>query len=84
MGWEYHDRHRDRRGRFLRLGTDEQIHIRCTPEDHALIQARAYARRMDITAYIMDLVKHDFSRDYPQAGKVCVHTDETGERRWKS
>ena len=81
MGWEYHDRHRDRKGRFLRLGTEDQIHIRCTPTAHALIQARAYARHMDITGYILDLVKRDFARDYPQTEKECVHTGGTGDSR---
>ncbi len=74
MGWEYHERHRDRLGRFLSLGAEDQIHIRCTPGTHALIQARATARATDITGYILDLVKRDLMKNYPFPGdEKCTH-----------
>lgn len=62
MGWEYHNRHRSSRGRFYPLGKTAQLHIRCSEKQLDTIRGRAYARQMNITEYILDLVQRDLLR----------------------
>lgn len=80
MGWEWHDRARDRRGRFTFTGKRAQLHVRCTEAQLGRIQARATARRMTISAYVLELVQRDMLGElYPETGKNCVPSDETGK-----
>ena len=67
MGWEWHDRERGCAGRFARSCTDAQLHVRCTRIQLQHIRGRAYARRMTISGYILDLVRRDLMRtEYPE------------------
>ena len=52
MGWEWHDRERDRYGRFATRHKREQLHLRLTPEQCALIRNAARAARMEVSAYV--------------------------------
>ena len=80
MGWEWHDRERDRRGRFAMMGKRAQLHVRCTDAQLGRIQARAIARRMTISAYVLELVQRDMLGElYPETGKICVPSEAPGE-----
>lgn len=59
MGWEYHNRQRSSKGRFLPLNKTEQIHIRCSARQRDLIMGRAAARQMNMSEYILDLIQRD-------------------------
>ena len=59
MGWEYHERARDMDGRFMNQGKTARVQFRVTEQQHAAIRARATARSMDVTAYLIDLVQRD-------------------------
>ena len=59
MGWEWHNRDRDSKGRWRRTEKTEQLHIRVNVFQRELIRARANARHMDISEYLMDLVTRD-------------------------
>ena len=63
MGWEYHNRQRDCRGRFKPLHKTDRVQIRCTDRQRAEIQARANARFMTMSEYLLDLVQRDLLRD---------------------
>ena len=63
MGWEYHNRERDERGRFASTGKTVLLRVRCTPSGYEIIRGRAYARHMCISAYILDLVQRDLMRE---------------------
>lgn len=41
MGWEWHDRQRDARGRFVPMGKRRQLHVYCSLEEWAGISAAA-------------------------------------------
>lgn len=59
MGWEYHNRERDQRGRFAETGKVERLMVRVTHHGYDAIRGRAYARHMSISEYILDLVRRD-------------------------
>lgn len=64
MGWEWHNRERNRKGRFY--GGDEKdrrLQIRCTYRQYEQIRGRSYARHMSISEYILDLVQRDMMRE---------------------
>lgn len=52
MAWEWHDRERDRYGRFAARHKRQQLHLRLTPEQIELIRAAARAAAMEISAYV--------------------------------
>ena len=80
MGWEWHDRERDRRGRFAETGKRAQLHVRCTEAQLMRIAARATARRTTISAYVLELVQRDMLGElYPETGKNCVPSEAPGE-----
>lgn len=64
MGWEWHNRERDRCGQFAggREMLNCQVHIRCTKAQRESIRARAFAQQKDITEYLLDLVDRDIHR----------------------
>lgn len=62
-GWEYHDRARDRLGKFENQGKTARINIRLTDQQRAAIQARANACMKDVTRYLLDLVQRDMMRE---------------------
>ncbi len=74
MGWEWHDRARDRRGRFADGGKRAQLHVRCTEAQLVRIAARATARKMTISAYVLELVRRDLlGAYYPETvGELCT------------
>lgn len=59
MGWEFHDRKRDERGRWASTGRTVVIKVRVTPDAHALISGMAYSNGKCISSYIQDLIKRD-------------------------
>ena len=59
MGWEWHNRERDRKGRFTGERRTEQLHIRVSEQELERIRAYANAEQMDISEYILTLVKRD-------------------------
>lgn len=59
MGWEYHNRPRDRKGRFDSEGKVERLMVRVSHKGYESIRGRAYARHMSISEYILDLVRRD-------------------------
>lgn len=63
MGWEYHNRARDARGRWERCDKVERLQIRCTTKQYEQIRGRAYARRQSISEYMLDLVRRDMLRE---------------------
>lgn len=63
MGWEWHNRKRTSHGTWARSDRTERMQLRCTPMERELIRGRAYARKMDMSAYLLDLVKRDALRD---------------------
>ena len=76
MGWEWHNRHRDRQGRFICSGVAAQLHVRCTEEQLARIRARACARQQTVSAYVLSLVRAEMlGAKYPETGKDCVPLD---------
>ena len=72
-GWEYHDRPRDRDGRFVDQYKKTQMNIRLTEQQHAAIRARAKALMMDMTAYLIhlarkDMIQAELSLEVPEGG----------------
>lgn len=59
MGWEYHNRNRDERGRFERTDKADRLQIRCTAQQYEHIRGRAYARQKSISEYVLDLIRVD-------------------------
>ena len=59
MGWEWHNRQRDRRGRFDGLHRSEQLHIRVSELELEQIRAYANSQQQTISEYILDLVQRD-------------------------
>ena len=73
MGWEWHNRHRDRQGRFICSGVAAQLHVRCTEEQLARIRARACARQQTVSGYVLSLVRAEMvAAKYPDTDKDCV------------
>ena len=62
MGWEYHNRQRTEHGTFEHQDKSRALHVRCTPLEYETIRGRAYARKLSISEYIIDLVKRDLLR----------------------
>lgn len=52
MGWEWHDRERDRYGRFAARHRRDQLHLRMEPAKIALIRNAARAASMEVSAYV--------------------------------
>ena len=52
MGWEYHERTRDRFGRFAARAGKEQLHLRLTPHQTEKIRNAARAAQMEISQYV--------------------------------
>ena len=63
MGWEYHNRHRSSKGRFMPLQKTERIQLRCTARQRDLIAGRAAARFLTMSEYLLDLVQRDLLRE---------------------
>lgn len=63
MGWEYHNRERTQRGRWkggeVKSAT---LKVRCTDTTYEQIRAQAYASKMSISEYVLDLVARDRAR----------------------
>ena len=59
MGWEYHNRERGKGGRFASTGRYAQLHLWCNSWEKELIRARASARHMSMSEYLLDLVHRD-------------------------
>lgn len=56
MAFEWHERERDRYGRFAARHKKDQLHLRMTPEQIRLIRSAAKAARMEISAYIWHML----------------------------
>lgn len=56
MAWEWHERERDRYGRFAARHKKNQLHLRLTPEQCSLIRNAARAARMETSAYVWQLI----------------------------
>ena len=56
MAWEWHERERDKYGRFAARHHKEQIHLRLTPEQCELIRNAAHAARMEVSAYVWHIL----------------------------
>lgn len=63
MGWEYHNRERDERGRWARHGKNDRLQVRCTAKQYEQIRGRAYARKQSISEYVLELIQLDMLRD---------------------
>lgn len=57
MGWEWHNRARDRKGRFDGQHRTEQLHVRVSEKELERIRAFANAEHMNISEYILHLVQ---------------------------
>ena len=56
MGWEWHNRERDRKGRFDGQRRGAQLHIRVSELEIEQIRAYANSMQMDISEFILWLV----------------------------
>ena len=52
MGYEFHDRNRDRRGRFDHVHRTSQIHVYCTYEQWERIRMAANAACEDTSSFV--------------------------------
>ena len=76
MGWEWHDRKRDRKGHFVCAGVEAQLHVRCTEDQLERIRVRASARQQTVSAYILSLVRAEMlSAKHPETVKISVPLD---------
>lgn len=64
MGWEYHNRERDERGRWARSGKNDRLQVRCTDKQYEQIRGRAYARQQSISEYVLELIQLDMLRAF--------------------
>lgn len=62
MGWEFHDRKRDEKGRFSEEIKDYQLHIRCSWEIAEYVRHAARAERMSMTDFLIALIREDRAR----------------------
>ena len=72
MGWEYHERTRDRYGRFAARGGRCQVHLRLTQEQADMLHNGARAAAMELSAYVWACL------DAYWASQVTAHGDNTG------
>ncbi len=75
MGWEWHNRQRTTHGTWARSERTERLQLRCTPLQRELIRGRAYARHMDMSEYLLDLVNRDMLRE-----RYGIDLTESGEK----
>lgn len=57
MAWEWHDRPRDRYGRFATRHKRDQLHLRLPPAQIETIRQAASTARMEISAYVWQAVE---------------------------
>lgn len=57
MAWEWHERPRDRYGRFATRHKRDQLHLRLPPTQVETIREAARAARMEISEYIWRAVE---------------------------
>ena len=57
MGWEYHKRERDKRGRFSTVGKTKQLHVRMTDQDLNSLYKAAQALRTDMTELVNESIR---------------------------
>lgn len=72
MGWEYHDRKRTYHGVWADECKRHRVVVRVSYMDQELIRARAYARNMCISQYILSLVHADRHAQRPAGGPEPV------------
>ena len=83
MGWEYHDRKRDKHGRFARGWKTEQLHLYCTPHQAEAIRAAALASAKEVSRFcitaIMKQVEALQQQQTVNGENMCISGDaETG------
>ena len=83
MGWEYHDRRRDKYGRFSRGRRTAQLHLYCTPRQAEAIRVAALASAQDVSCFcitaIMKQVEALQQQQTVNGEDMCISGDaETG------
>lgn len=68
MGWEFHDRKRTYHGVWADQKKRHRVVVRVSFMDLELIRARAYAKNMCISQYIISLVHADRHAQRPPEG----------------
>ena len=73
MGWEWHDRKRDARGRWANLGKCEQIHIRCTVREWEMIRQDALKAKLTRSFAVHETsCRRLFLYEFVPFGKRCT------------
>ena len=72
MGWEWHERERDRYGRFAARHKRNQLHLRLTPEQCGLIRNAAKAARMEVSAYVWQVLDQAWTDQLTEDGQEVV------------
>lgn len=67
MGWEYHDRRRNRDGQFMSREHTDQIHLRMRHDQAERIRDAARASHMEISAYCMTAIEGRMTADGQRA-----------------
>ena len=68
MAWEWHERERDRYGRFATRHKKDQLHLRMTPEQCELIRNAARAARMEVSAYVWSVLDEAWAAQVTEDG----------------
>lgn len=72
MGWEYHDRKRTYHGVWADQKKRHRIVVRVSYMDLELTRARAYARNMSISDYVLSLIRADRRTETTSGGREPV------------
>ena len=84
MGLEYHDRQRDRLGRFVRAGRHRQVHVYCDWHQWRIIKAAALAAGEDMSQFCrraaMRRAEKLIARDNPETVKTVPTDDGVSSR----
>ena len=68
MGWEWHERERDRYGRFAARHKRNQLHLRLTLEQCGRIRAAARAAQMEVSAYVWKVLEKELTENGQEVG----------------
>lgn len=84
MAWEWHERSRDRHGRFATRHRRDQLHLRLPPTQVETIRQAARAARMEVSAFVWHAVETVTANGQTVAtsggapgGAQCARDDES-------
>ena len=72
MGWEWHDRERDRHGRFAARHRRDQLHLRLEPARISIIRNAARAACMEVSAYVWHVMNEYWAAQITENGETMA------------